>query len=234
MGFKELITPSTGPSVAFPCIWQQIKSQDSTVRTATFTNWDWFWYVTSMGLPNAIDFDYYCDNYATCDPELVSRAADYLNRTLIGSTAESSYTFVYIGNVDEFGHTYGWCTPKYMEEVDIADQLVGQLLDVVDASGLADTDVTVMLSSDHGGHLRGHGAETDSDIVIPAFVRGPGIRRGVEFRHEVSNVDYVPTAMEMLGLKPSPWWKGHVLWEAFESTPADAIAAGNLIKDDKG
>jgi predicted AlkP superfamily pyrophosphatase or phosphodiesterase len=176
-----------------------------------------------MGLPNAIDFDYYCNYYTTCDPELVSRAADYLNRTLIGSAAESSYTFVYIGNVDEFGHTYGWCTPQYMDQVDIADKLVGQLLDVIDASGLADTDVTVMLSSDHGGHLNRHGNHTDSDIVVPAFVRGPGIRRGVKFRHEVSNMDYAPTVMEMLGLKPNQWWKGHVLWEAFESTSIDYI-----------
>ena len=41
LGFSQQITPSVGPDVAFPCIWQNIKHQDDTVRTASFTNWDW-------------------------------------------------------------------------------------------------------------------------------------------------------------------------------------------------
>jgi hypothetical protein len=221
LGYIQDITPSSGIEVPFPCAWQQIKSQDAGIRTASFTNWDWFWYVTSLGLPTALDYDHYCHDYNTCDEELVNATADYLENVFRSS--DSSYTFVYIGNVDGTGHSNGWCGPKYMAAVDEADRLVGLLMDVVDRAEL-DTDpdrlpakVTVMLSVDHGGTAFGHGSYTDSDIVIPAFVRGPRVTSsggGSQFKHEVKNVDYVPTAVEWLGVKPNPWWRGRVIKQA--------------------
>lgn len=211
--------------MAFPCIWQQIKSQDVTIRTASFTNWNWFWYVTSLGLPTALDYDFFCDDYSTCDEQSVLAAVDYLENALV--SAESTYTFIYIGNVDGTGHSTSWCGPEYMAAVDEADRLVGLLMDVVDRAEL-DTDpdrvpakITVMLSSDHGGHDSGHGSFQDSDLIIPGFIRSPrsyGGGGGEQFRHEVSNVDYAPTAMEWLGLKPSPWWQGRVLKQAMEQS----------------
>jgi len=222
MGFSQDITPSTGPNVGFPCVWQHIKSQDAGIRTASFTNWQWFNYITSYGLPTALDYDFYCHDYQTCDEKLVHNAVDYIEGAM--SAAESTYTFVYIGNVDGTGHSDGWCGTKYLSAVDEADRLVGLLMDVVDRVEVGDTGreptkVTVMLSSDHGGHNTGHGSFQDSDLIVPAFIRGPlatGGGGGKKFRHEVSNVDFVPTAMEWLGLKPNPWWRGRVLKESLE------------------
>jgi len=203
--------------VGFPCAWQHIKSQDAGIRTAAFTNWDWFHYITSFGLPTALDYEFYCDDYSVCDEELVLTAADYVEQAT--NSAESTYTFVYIANVDGTGHSYGWCGTEYMSYVDEADRLVGLLMDVVDRVEVGDasrepTKVTVMLSTDHGGHDYGHGAFQDSDLIMPAFIRGPRVStvdRGVQFRREVRNVDFVPTATEWLGLKPNPWWTGSVL-----------------------
>ena len=39
---------------------------------------------------------------------------------------------------------------------------------------------------------------------------------GFEFENEVGNMDLVPTAARLLGIEPSPWWRGSVLAEAFE------------------
>jgi len=222
MGYNQPITPSMGPSVGFPCAWQHIKSQDAGIRTASFTNWEGFDYITSYGLPTALDYDFFCYDYSTCDEELVLAAADYIEQAM--NSAESTYTFIYIGNVDGTGHSSGWCGTEYMSYVDEADRLVGLLMDVVDRVEVGDTSreptkVTVMLSADHGGHLRTHGSYLDSDIIVPAFIRGPlatGGGGGKKFRHEVRNVDYLPTAMEWLGLKPNPWWKGRVLEESLE------------------
>ena len=129
-------------------------------------------------------------------------------------SADASYTFVYVAHTDTTGHTFGWCGQRYLNMIDFADGLVGQLLDVIDEAGLTD-EVTVLLSTDHGGHNFSHGSWQDSDIVIPLFVRGPGFRKNEEFRHEVRNWDLAPTALEVLGVKQSPWWKGKVLSEAF-------------------
>ena len=48
---------------------------------------------------------------------------------------------------------------------------IGQILDVVENSGVAN-DTLVMLSSDHGGRGRYHGRFQDDDLMIPMFVKG--------------------------------------------------------------
>ena len=217
LGFEATIQPITGDIIPLPCIWQEIKSQDPNIRTATFTDWDWWWYVTSMGIPGAIDFDFFCaprldGGYQQCDANSVGNATRYLKQVFHSS--ESSYTFVYLTNVDATGHSSGWCGPEYQRAVDVIDGLVGQLLDVIDKAGLTD-EVTVLLNTDHGGHGLMHGSWQNSDLVVPLFVRGPGFKKNEEFKNEVRNWDMAPTALEVLGIRQSPWWKGEVLTEAF-------------------
>ena len=48
---------------------------------------------------------------------------------------------------------------------------IGQTLDVVENSGVAN-DTLVMLSSDHGGRGRYHGRLQDDGLMIPMFVKG--------------------------------------------------------------
>ena len=77
-------------------------------------------------------------------------------------------------------------------------------------------DVLVTLSSDHGGIDFGHGNYADSDIMVPMFVRGPGVKVNHQFEWEVENKDMVPTAFFAMGLKQSKWWRGRPMDEAFE------------------
>ena len=93
---------------------------------------------------------------------------------------------------------------------------VGAVLDVVDELGMQD-DVLVILSSDHGGLDYGHGRYADSDVLIPMYVRGPGVRKNAEFTRTVEAKDIIPTAFYALGLKPSSWWDGQIMKEAFEN-----------------
>ena len=70
------------------------------------------------------------------------------------------------------GHSFTWCNELYLSQLDELDALVGQLLDVVDAS-----DVLVLLSSDHGGQGTSHGRYIDEDLFIPMFVKGRWVVR---------------------------------------------------------
>ena len=74
----------------------------------------------------------------------------------------------------------------------------------------------VMLSTDHGGYGRGHGRKNDGDLNIPIMLRGPNIKKNNLFKYQVYNKDVVPTALYALGLKPSVYWQGKVMTEAFE------------------
>ena len=87
-------------------------------------------------------------NWLESDTFIVGNATEYLRNILV--SAESSYTFVYLLNVDNTGHTSGWCGSSWMSAVDHADDHVGLLLDVLEELGIID-EVTVLLSADHGG-----------------------------------------------------------------------------------
>ena len=45
---------------------------------------------------------------------------------------------------------------------------------------------------------------------------GPGVKVNHLLSTVVGNIDMVPTAARVLRLKPSPWWRGTVMTDAFE------------------
>ena len=99
MGFPQSITPKTGTHIPLPCIWHALKSQDVNLRTATFTDWDWFWYITSMGLPGSIDHDVYCQTaihgkYRDCDTSLVVNASAYLDQVCFSNVKINIVLFI--------------------------------------------------------------------------------------------------------------------------------------------
>lgn len=39
----------------------------------------------------------------------------------------------------------------------------------------------------------------ETDVKLPFYVRGPGVPRGVQLPHMVSNIDFAPTWLELAG-----------------------------------
>jgi Flp pilus assembly protein TadD len=94
---------------------------------------------------------------------------------------------------------------RYDDEIAIADEQVGRLLQVVRSAA---PDTAVVLASDHGEGLGEHGELThslfiyDTTLQVPLVIAGPAIPRGIVVRDRVGLVDVMPTAMKMLGLAP--------------------------------
>ena len=92
---------------------------------------------------------------------------------------------------------------------------VGAILDVIDK--FPDEKILVILSADKG-QSGADEEETigDKNLVVPLFMRGPGIKKDTNFTRPVQLQDILPTVFYSMGLKPSSWWSGKVLSEAFE------------------
>ena len=71
--------------------------------------------------------------YTTCDQEIADDAVEYLREVL--TSTYKSYTFVYLGAPDITGHSFRWCDPAYMGEIDTSDAQAGQILDLLDELG---------------------------------------------------------------------------------------------------
>lgn len=104
--------------------------------------------------------------------------------------------------------------------VQSVDRMLGKILAAVD------DDTYVVLTSDNGFHLGQHGLGSgkgsayDSDVRVPLYVVGPGVRPGV--RDElVSNLDLAPTFEELASLRPAAYRSGRSLRPSLLGSPAE-------------
>lgn len=87
---------------------------------------------------------------------------------------------------------------EYLAGIEKADQLTGDALDALKESG-ADANTIVVFMSDHGPTFP-HGKMTlhDLGLRVPLLIRGPGIRSGVRSSDLVSELDLLPTLLDLI------------------------------------
>ena len=103
----------------------------------------------------------------------------------------------------------------YAALVESVDESVGRILGTLDELGLADNTV-VVFTSDNGGLVlnqvtsnrplrAGKGSPYEGGVRVPLLVRWPGrVRPGSVCDTPVISADFLPTFLEIVGLKPGP------------------------------
>ena len=127
--------------------------------------------------------------------------------------------FVHVGEPDYAGHTIGWMSAVYGENVRIADRAVRRVREAADDAYGAG-NYTLLVTADHGGHARTHGADTLSDVRIPWIVAGRGVRAGTTIGARVNTTDTAATVLWLLGVPVPAAWTGRPVLEAFERAAA--------------
>ena len=89
---------------------------------------------------------------------------------------------------------------EYLAGVEQADELTGQALEVLEQSGQTSNTIVIFMS-DHGPAFQ-HGKMTlyDLGLRVPLMISGPGIRQGITRDELVSELDLLPTLVELCGL----------------------------------
>jgi choline-sulfatase len=119
---------------------------------------------------------------------------------------------------------------KYDYEITYDDALVGQLLDALDASGLAAT-TTVVVMADHGEAFGAHtvagkpaffhGDTLYRELTnVPLMFRVPGAQPAVR-DDVVQLIDLAPTIASLLGVPPAASWQGRSLAPALAGKPLE-------------
>jgi choline-sulfatase len=97
----------------------------------------------------------------------------------------------------------------YDGEVAWSDELVGRLDAALERQGVKG-DTLLIVTSDHGEGLGEHGENLHGFFVyqatlhVPMLFRGPGIPAGGRLGVTVQTVDILPTALDLLGVAPTP------------------------------
>jgi choline-sulfatase len=116
----------------------------------------------------------------------------------------------------------------YDGEIAYTDHELGRLLDAVGKKAPAGKTITAILS-DHGESLSEHGEFShgvflyDATLHIAFIMAGPQIPAGVRVKQQVRSIDFLPTALGLLGKKAPDNIQGSSLVPAFsgETVPTE-------------
>lgn len=117
---------------------------------------------------------------------------------------KAGFSFVQFDSIDGAGHTYGYGTERYLEELSHADRYVAKIYSVLEEAGIAD-DTLFIVTTDHGGHGHSHGGTTDEEKYVFFVAVGKSIPAGARIDLEVKDIPAIITAA--LGIPGSSNWE---------------------------
>jgi hypothetical protein len=113
--------------------------------------------------------------------------------------------FVHFGSVDGIGHRDGWGTPTQIRAIELVDRQLGRILSAINDIGETDS-TAIIISADHGGAGKSHGANDPRSRHIPWIAAGPGFRQNYDLTGNreltINTEDTYATACWLLGLDP--------------------------------
>ncbi len=155
--------------------------------------------------PGVLDWSYLPDS--TVSDSVVTAKA-----TRILAEHAPDVAFVHLPQVDTEGHAEGWGSPAQMRAIGYADACVGRLLGAIRSRGLLDSTL-VIVTSDHGGAGKSHGADDPRSRHIPWIAVGPGVPRDLDLTTDADLVvrteDTFATLCAALGLVAPEPLDGH-------------------------
>ncbi|MBT2544551.1 alkaline phosphatase family protein [Streptomyces sp. ISL-44] len=147
------------------------------------------------------------DGYGSEDPKIAAAAAAELQ----GQNPDAA--FVYLGEIDVAGHSYGAASQQYLDAIGRVDTLIGQVLTAVqNRPTYSQENWKILVTTDHGHtNSGGHGGSTIQERGTFVIAKGAGIAAG-SVRDDVKLVDVAATALAQVGVSTA----------ALDGVPLDA------------
>ena len=202
----EIAPLVTGSGGMFPTIFGVLREQRPASVIACFHDWEGFGRLLERNAPNVV-------KHVKDAIETAAYATNYI------VTNKPNFLFVHFDGVDHAGHGFGWKTEQYYKSVELADSLIGAILDSLKSAGIAEKTI-LLVTADHGGVGKKHGGPSMEEIEIPWIIHGPGVARGKELKSPVNTYDTAATLAFIFGLKPPEVWIGKPVLEAFAASAA--------------
>ena len=115
------------------------------------------------------------------------------------------FTFLYLGEVDDIGHRYGWMGEEYLQAIRHSFDCIARVYAAMDKEDL------LIVTADHGGHQRSHGTDCPEDMTIPVLAVGGPFAPGSTLP-ETRIIDLAPTIARFLGVPADADWEGKSLY----------------------
>jgi len=180
----------------WPSFMKLVKQRYPGCNLASFVAWE---PINSR----IIELSCECYRVSMSDSKLVRAAANYIR------AQDPKVFFMHLDLIDAAGHSHGYRSPEYLNQITETDAHVGIVLDAIRHAHMFD-DSLIILLSDHGGYGYGHGSNHPDCMRIFWGCRGPGVAQGIELKSEVNIMDTAAVVMHALGLSVPNGWEAKV------------------------
>ena len=186
----------------FPTIFDIIREQFPEAEQGAIFHWGGFGRLMQK---EVVNHHLHCTTAA----ETTRQVCNYI------ASKKPNFLFIQLDHVDGAGHGFGYKSDEYLKVVANADSLVGSILESIRQSGM-DKNTLVMIVSDHGGFLKGHGGESTDEANVPIIYWGHGIKKNYIVRQTVYMFDVAANVAFVFNLKTPHAWTGRPTLAAYE------------------
>ena len=190
----------------FPTIFQIYRDADANAEIGVIADWAGIKYlVDTLSVSHwaqGPDFNKY--------PTRLTEMAE----TYIKERKPSLFAVIY-DSPDHVGHQSGHDTPDYYKVLTELDRYIGRIIEATKQAGIYD-DTIFIVTSDHGGVKKGHGALTLPEVETPFIIFGKNIKSMGEFSESMMQYDVASTMAYILGLRQPQVWIGRPMTQVFK------------------
>ncbi len=163
-----------------------------------FYNWE---ELRDISKPGALSHSLFTtnDNDGEGDEELTNGAISYIN------LKDPDFVFLYLVSPDHVGHSFGWESEQFQKSINHTWNCIEKVFNAIPK------DYTIIITADHGGHLRGHGENIPEDMTIPLIIHSEGFDGNKELPSNTTIMDIAPTITEIFGIPADKDWEGKSL-----------------------
>ena len=196
----------------YPTIFKYARDAYPEAELASIVNWS----NISRGI---IETDLNVTKLYPGDDEAVTDAiCEYFN-----AGNEPTLFFVQLDSVDHVGHDVGSKSQEYIDQIETVDGYIGRIYDAIDANGLMEDGLFIVVA-DHGHTLTGgHGGLTMRETQVTLAAKGKTVKAGGKMDSDTRNRDVAAIALYALGIEKPSYMSAKVPSNLFEGVKGELI-----------
>jgi len=185
----------------FPTIFTVLRNHDSEANIACFYDWKGFGRLADANMTTTYV-------HSKNEDKTIRMAKEYIG------AEKPNFLFIHVDHVDHALHGKGFNSKGYVQAIEKADQLLGEVIEALKEAGLWD-ECFLLVTADHGGKGRRHGGDSEQEVNVPWVIHGPTIRKGFTITNTVNTYDTAATIAHIFGAERPDCWIGKPIVEAF-------------------
>ena len=190
---------------AFPSIFRAIREQNSKARLGSFATWP---HLNKSIVENG--FSVQKGGNLNGDSLTINELLPYISK-------KPDFVFLQLDCVDYAGHSQGYGSEKYQEEIKWVDEQIGVIYKAYEDAGIID-ETLFIVTADHGGKGTSHGGSSEEEMTIMFAATGKTVQKGTI--GEMGIRDTAAIVMHALGYEQPKTWTARVPSGLFKGVTA--------------